>query len=708
MAMTVKYYGTFRSVQGILYRVEILTNDTSTIQQEVLFPYDTPVEIEWHKTDLLEPVQGSCLTLSLSSETDRQFLDLFSIETGTIRIDVYRNGTLYWSGMLDPELYEEPYSYNKDYDVSFTFSDFAILDRKKWNQRGIISLQAIIDICLAATGINYMEVRKFISTKPSAGYSAPINLSGYYIQCDNFYDEEGEAMTLRKVLEGILKPFAMRVIQKGGRIYLYDLNAAYSAMPRQQVQWYSADAMLDTSPVYNNVRVTFSPYANTSLINGSLNHDDVLPDITEGNVYMIGYDPNNTGAVSQEGFRIICGVQDNMPLVLSHGAQFFRIDAIYSGSDEAGVAFAYKGTASNYNNLVFGQGFLRVFNNAGTVISQPIITTQRAFIVSGAANSKYKLRISMQLLCDVRYNPFESPSDVNEEDNAQRLNDWCNFGYVPCMLYLKDAEGNILYHYENKEVMLSDSFDGMQRWGSGQGQWGDMFLAYYDKDDRKSKSGFGGWQSNGIIIGYYRGELPKKFTYMHDGDYIPLPPVAGFIELQIGSGIHQFDYDREVKDIYSSLRWLLYKEPKVTIVRANGTDIDTGDIEDAAWVNREAREELPLDTIVGTCTDMCRIPSSRGSIIDMNNHMVQTFGRAGTDARLERLLIGTVYSQYASRHYILSGTARILSDMAVLQDASSLGKYLILSEVQNLLQDTSEIQMSEFAQDNFDAVEFIE
>lgn len=74
--------------------------------------------------------------------------------------------------------------------------------------------------------------------------------------------------------------------------------------------------------------------------------------------------------------------------------------------------------------------------------------------------------------------------------------------------------------------------------------------------------------------------------------------------------------------------------------------------------------------------------------------------------RLERLLIGTVYSQYGSRHNTLSGTVRLLPDLKIHTDASSSGKYILLSEVQNLLQDSSEITMAELSADNYEGIEF--
>lgn len=704
MGKTLKYWEEFRSVRNTLYRVEILTDETSTTPIEVVSPYDTPIEIEWNEVDKLEPVQGACLTLSLSSKSDRQFLSLFSIDVGTVRVDVYRDGTLYWSGMLDPELYEEPYSEKQDYDVSFTFSDFAILDRLRWGKKGVCSLQEVIDVCLNASGIHYNKLEKFISTKTSAAETRPIDLSALYILCENFYDEDGEPMTLREVLDEVLRPFALRMVQKGGNIYLYDLNAVYTNMDVAEVKWADVDAELNTDKIYNNVKVVFSPYADAELIDGTLIHEKMLPEHKSGPMWLVDNDFNNAA----DGFSIVTGEQEDLPLRLLGDCKFFRMDSEYSGSDDAGVAYAFKGWQSlNYYGFAFGKSFPRVFSN-GVNISKPIIGSESAFLgYVSYKRSDYRLRISLDVLFDVRYNPFENASRPNEEGNWGRLQDWCNFGYIPVMLYLKDSNGKILYHYENAGVMHSNSYvhGANCRWVPGTGKWGDMYLGYYNKGNRKSASGFGGWQTNQMIIGYYRDGLPKKWEKMEQGELIDLPPVGGFLEMQIGSGVHQFDYKRKEKDIYSIARWLLYRAPKVTLVGRNGIALKIEDIEDAAWVNRSAKEELEIDTILGTLgKNYC--PSARGLILKSNYEAYQTFSRAGVEDRLEHLLIGTVYSQYAFRHHTLSGTTDIIPTVCVLTDASIAGKFILLSEVQNLLQETSEIIMSEFSADHFDGIEY--
>jgi len=85
-----------------------------------------------------------------------------------------------------------------------------------------------------------------------------------------------------------------------------------------------------------------------------------------------------------------------------------------------------------------------------------------------------------------------------------------------------------------------------------------------------------------------------------------------------------------------------------------------------------------------------------------------TFYRASITDQLERLLIGTVYSNYASRHNTLSGTTNILPAFGIYTDINEPGKYLLLSEIQRLYDDESEILMAQFDLDNYEGVEFNE
>ena len=126
----------------------------------------------------------------------------------------------------------------------------------------------------------------------------------------------------------------------------------------------------------------------------------------------------------------------------------------------------------------------KVYDGTGTDEKVAIMRSGKGFLVDVGTidREKYRLRIDLSLLADVRYNPFEeAKANLNEAGNWDRMQNWCNYAYVPVMLRLYDGDGNVLYHYENNAVMESGSYkqDGA-RWVAGDGKWGSMWLAYYD------------------------------------------------------------------------------------------------------------------------------------------------------------------------------------------------------------------------------------
>ena len=133
--MTTLYYSEFRSKDGYNYRIEILKDFIGSSQEIKLMA--TPIKIDWPDVDKVAPIHKSRATLSLYSDTDSKFTGLYTTVVGAVKLRVLRDGVLYWSGTMDTELYEEPYSFKSGYAVSITFSDIAPLSRYKWAGTGI-------------------------------------------------------------------------------------------------------------------------------------------------------------------------------------------------------------------------------------------------------------------------------------------------------------------------------------------------------------------------------------------------------------------------------------------------------------------------------------------------------------------------------------------------------------------------------------------
>lgn len=728
MALGIRYSGSILSREGVVWRVDILQEGYGGTQAgELMFPDDNPLEIVWDDTDKLDPVQSSSATLKIISDTDRRFIDLYTVAVGAMRLDVYRDGALYWSGTLDTELYEEPYSSADGYNVTLTFADFACLERMDWTGKGLVTVHALIESCLQMSGINCPEIDESLV---STTYDYSISAQNASVMQENFYDEDGSPMTAREVMEEVLRPFALRLIQKGGKVWLYDLNAL-SAAAATEVKWYGTDAELSADRIYNNVKVTYSPYADAALMRGTVDEDEALTADSGGRLVKVDYESNDYGEIkSADGFRFHYNDTMKSNMTLAGGAKFFQIRSIFSGTDATGVAATMKAgdysVAENDGATTKCVNLLRAPADCGTIAggninTQTLITCPLAFLGDVSyRKGEYQLRIGLSLLFDVRYNPFESAGDNNEnmgwkngklkanrDGPWQNMQDWCNFGYVPIRLTLQNAAGTALYHYENREALESDTYTEKGKWVAGAATWGQAFLCYYDHDDRKSKTGFGGWQQNRQTIGYYRGDLPQAWKYMEEGEYIPLPPAGGYLLLEIGSGVHQFDYKREVKNIYRFCRWILYREPSITLCKRNGSEAATEDIEDSAYLNRAAREELSIDTIVGTVGQRHGVPGGLGQLFRSSLSVITEFSRAGVTTRLERLLIGTAFSQYAERHNTLAGTVRLLPAFGPFADQNGItaGKFVLLREAQNVKEDESEIVMAEFGADDYEGMD---
>ena len=168
-----------------------------------------------------------------------------------------------------------------------------------------------------------------------------------------------------------------------------------------------------------------------------------------------------------------------------------------------------------------------------------IVVMPRRYVLTDEM-SQYRLRVTLEVLFDVRYNPFESATVKdsqgypNEKGNWERLNDWVNYGYIPFQLLAYDNDGNLRYYYDNDNLRTSATYAGKGTWrivaNDPTPQKMVSWLCFYNQSNRESNTGFGGWQKNKKIIGNYSGDLPSAFTVDIDGELCSLPPIPGFLE----------------------------------------------------------------------------------------------------------------------------------------------------------------------------------
>ncbi len=747
-----RYMGEFLSRKGVVWRCEIWQEADAEFSEvgDLTFDAEEPLVIEWEAKDKEEVILGATATLQVISPGDRTYIDLYSIEPGQIRLDVYREGSLYWSGALDPEFYEEPYETASGYTVALTFSDFGILDRLAYNLSGTVTLETVLSDALSRSKIRYAAVdfSTYSSTFFTDGEKA--DLSALSIPSDNFFDEDGEASTLKDVVEGILGPLGLRITQRAGTVWVYDLNGLYGAAERDGIEWDGDSQTLGVDKVVNNVKITFSPYADSALDFPELTYDDEYSKdmVNYGALnedyysYYSDYDIERYGTGGVEGidyaytdFTIFWSTKGSGLASLTSKSWYFHILPVFGSAEEcSGVVWGFiTGHSALSGTAVAAR---RVFNATAKPDGSALLKTERAAMpkLSEGDAAGYLLRVSMEMLLDARYNPFNSESDDNEKSNYKKIKKYTAWAFVPCSLTLYDADGNALYHYDNSATATTDKgatianlnrFGKTGSWVEGEGAYGDMWLEWYDTDDPDGNAGIQGWQTNRHCIGRPDGVndrretvIFKSFAETDAGEYIPYPPEGGYLELTVYTGVYCYAYgekgewgdcvewdDRELWDL---VRWHLYKAPKIELIRNNSTfdTADADDVEYSAFINKDAKDGISLDTVCGTSPTV--YPTAKGVYRRASTDLqISELQRAGVTDHPEKLWIGTLYSQFAERHAKLTGDALIdAAGLKVYTERNQEGKvFLLTGEVQDVITDDSEITAVELSADEYEAME---
>lgn len=751
MSMQTIYMGEFVSrCDDSRWRVSILQEQgaVSSVIGQLEFPGEEPLLIEWPETSKEDVICGSTATLKIISPGDRTFAGLYTIQAGNIGVRIEKDGNLYWMGTLDPEFYEEPYTANEDYEVMLTFSDFGIFERLTYNLAGMQTLESIVRDALSRAKITEDLRQDWISTQSPNG-GGRMSLADLSVRSENFIDEDGEVSNMKEVLEGILQPLGIRMIQRGGKVWVYDLNGIYGASV-EKIEWHDDDQMMGVDKVANNVKISFSPYASSELINGEIEFggeysvENVNLVADPGASYYSYYpdysDEHRQGSnwdYNLINFTIFLSNNGKGLAYVNSSARWFHILPVVGGPSECdGIAWGFysggHGPIDEYHHWPKS-----ILNTIGKISGTEVMRTNRVFLpkLSSDDMKKYRVRLSLEMLMDARYNPFTDANDGNEEGNYNGVKVWTGWAFVPVAVTMYDDNGAAICHYANSNIARSASVGhlgyAVGSWEPGAGSFGDAFLEYYDPSDLKDSAGIQGWKANrhcigrpgtaepvlGIII--REAVIYDSFKQMADGEYMPYPPNGGYLEVKVFAGVNCYDYGEtgdfnttqqwDDKNLYSKIRWLLYKAPKVELVKNNlsfeSEELD--DVEYKGYINRDAKEEISLDTICGTSSKIA--PTAKGMYYRSSDGLqIKQMTRQGRTNLVEKLLIGTLYSQFATRHTKLSGTAFLMKgDLKLYRDAMQSGKkFLMLADLQDVDAGTSEMSVVELTQDEYDAIEY--
>lgn len=597
MAKAVKYRGQFRSRKNILYRVDILVEGFSGAQPYTMtLPDNNPVTINWASAKKEQPVVGSELSLTVISTTDRQYIDLYNIEPGRVMARVWKEeddmpGELrpYWQGLMDTEFYEEPYNAESNYPVALTFTDFGILDRKTYNETGRKSIGQLIRLAADEMQLegdmdtHCVETYKYFEDSEGREQTLDV-LENTYINSENFYDEDGEAMTWREVLDAVLQPLGLKITQRSTELYVFDLDGLYKNARQETIEWAADDQQMGADVVYNNIRINFSTYCNNEPLREA--------ELSGGTSGMTKKGTCTFPVASQDLYSYFFFYEGSKEKITPTPSDnfgpynnAFYIESHGSGEECAGVRCTtlFFEAAPTMGLFFNGHRPHRGYSNHTDYLDNPNYITNRsvaetsvAFVtnkvrINAVSGGNAKLRLELPMLIDVRTNPFEEADSLNNQTESDAIKDNSAICFVPVRISLQGDDGKSYHYHQNPGVFArsktpigapafgkwledntvdeeygSDIGDGTIQWSWNSTQGGralcDCWMAYY-ADDAANNPAVGGWKTNRHNAGLsYDGmkdgngveyKYGKSLTKRDDGEFLPPPPVGGLLKITV-------------------------------------------------------------------------------------------------------------------------------------------------------------------------------
>lgn len=628
-AMLPVWRGSFEDREGHLWRCDIVRRAEVGIRPRTMYMSEKPLVIEWEDCAVEEPLQGSSATLTVESQHDRDFTDLYTLYTGAVILKVYRDGVLYWQGSLDPCQYEEPFERLNHYDVTLTFTDFGALSRLRYErptpERSRESLENLLGRSLKKAGIidNEQEVMEqnrgerfaFVSNTEIYGFIPNLDEAGdmeeeqsdghfedltpenLYYNPANFFDEEEEPLTYRDALKGILQPLGLKMVQRGGKIIIYDLHTLYygslsdhnTQSQKGEIYWSGDHQTLSVAQTYNRINITFSPYAQSEMYNpdialkaGSRRWNKLYR-----NAVVYNYDGYTRGTDDYNSFRLWLGKQSAEDVFGWHIGQvkenstmkqaaFYSVQALQgTASDSTGYALFYD---HDGRTRIIPGGYMaesKIAGANGGIVPTAFRSTAIPIpgILDDRARAHRKIRLRQPMLVDPRYNPFETASPeasghlANYETAYKTYtNQWTTaYLFVAFDLILVADDGKV-WQFNNiaqaSAIKYTIQYDYNKPDGNngvpavGEGSW----KCYASEEEYRAwreanPAHYTGWLeyygtkiTDGIPTGFitnrqtigrlvHADELPEAAKTRPDGLFIPWPPVGGRLYYTLYAGL---------------------------------------------------------------------------------------------------------------------------------------------------------------------------
>ena len=155
------------------------------------------------------------------------------------------------------------------------------------------------------------------------------------------------------------------------------------------------------------------------------------------------------------------------------------------------------------------------------------------------------LRLQLGILIDARYNPFSDADGDNEKGNYNAILNDAGYLYLPFRAVIYDNVGNVLCHYANKYETTKTYLEPHMKYTTGKwvdgapAEWDEAVLAYYNTDDPGGTLQSLGWRTNRQTLMRNKKFIMRRPSWLKvdDGQYMAYPPVSGYLEISILTGM---------------------------------------------------------------------------------------------------------------------------------------------------------------------------
>nr|WP_321523334.1 hypothetical protein [uncultured Macellibacteroides sp.] len=651
--MNIKYYHEFVGVDGIAYRFEILTNNAvSPLKIEAV---SSPFILEYPEIKKLEAIQSSGAKIGLISDSIFQFIDLHTDDMQAYLVRFYRGGVLCWLGWLDSELYTENLSAVPPYEVEFSGSDFNILERLKYKQTSgakyldIVNLITCLQRCFSLLSIPFEKLYIGCSTSAEgiAQAASETILHKLFIQSSNFYDEDGEPMDCREVIESILEPFGLSIVQRNGSVFIYDYNTIKSGGVMKcynfstldyvgdtlvdvefgdmyAAGFASTDSSLSFEEMINNVEITSSPYIELPFVEKKLEKSSFAAE----NITATVDDPDYTKTTYSEA----TGWSWN---------NFVLFQAKKQDSSVIGAKITYYG--------------LPVNNSAAWVIPNKVLEFNMTSDYIAGSDAGYQLNIKLDAYFNGKANLFDEDEKPDDSESTR-------MGIIKCNLYLVDNAGTIIKYYSSiADELGNQHHEWKTKSGDEMSEQGAFRLVYAEKNIRNSRL-LNKWNTNSNFdqpsnIATFYGTIDDN--NLGAGANIPLPTgISGFIRLELLDHIKLYSPYDPTSAAYevAKIKDLLINNLAVSIVDKNGNDVSSLDYEFKSYINKNVSSDYEKKELKVVSCNEDLLPVGKGNLlkmVDSHYEFQLNYLRANQTAILERLLMCSIHSNYTKKNKMI-------------------------------------------------------